>query len=172
MSYLFAFFILFMRFSWQEYWSGLPFPSPGDHVLSELFTMTYPSWVALHGMAHSFIVTHGPSPRSMKGLCISLYSQKLWLFHIVYGCESWTIKKSECPRIDASGRESRSSWACGLENKLWMDGSAAGRTLTRLSWAWRLPRSKSERKGGRCWAKGAVDLRLNREPANPRYFYQ
>ena len=39
----------------QEYWSGLPFPSPVDHVLSELSTMTHPSWVALHGMAHSFI---------------------------------------------------------------------------------------------------------------------
>ena len=26
-----------------------------DHVLSELSTMTLPSWVALHGMAHSFI---------------------------------------------------------------------------------------------------------------------
>ena len=26
-----------------------------DHVLSELSTMTCPSWVALHGMAHSFI---------------------------------------------------------------------------------------------------------------------
>ena len=25
-----------------------------DHVLSELSTMTCPSWVALHGMAHSF----------------------------------------------------------------------------------------------------------------------
>ena len=25
-----------------------------DHVLSELSTMTRPSWVALHGMAHSF----------------------------------------------------------------------------------------------------------------------
>ena len=25
-----------------------------DHVLSELSTMTDPSWVALHGMAHSF----------------------------------------------------------------------------------------------------------------------
>ena len=33
----------------------LPFPSPVDHVLSELSTMTWPSWVALHGMAHSFI---------------------------------------------------------------------------------------------------------------------
>ena len=26
-----------------------------DHILSELFTMTHPTWVALHGMAHSFI---------------------------------------------------------------------------------------------------------------------
>ena len=32
----------------------LSFPSPVDHVLSELSTMTRPSWVALHGMAHSF----------------------------------------------------------------------------------------------------------------------
>ena len=48
-------FILFMGFSRQEYWSGLPFPSPVDHVLSELCTMTHPSWVALHGMAHSSI---------------------------------------------------------------------------------------------------------------------
>ena len=29
-------------------------PSPVDHVLSELSTMTHPSCVALHGMAHSF----------------------------------------------------------------------------------------------------------------------
>ena len=33
----------------------LPFPPPLDHVLSELSTMTCLSWVALHGMAHSFI---------------------------------------------------------------------------------------------------------------------
>ena len=51
----FCLFILFMGFSRQEYWSGLPFPSPVDHILSELSTMTHPSWVALHGMAHSFI---------------------------------------------------------------------------------------------------------------------
>ena len=38
----------------MEFWSGLPFPSPVDHILSELFSMTHPSWVALHGMAHSF----------------------------------------------------------------------------------------------------------------------
>ena len=51
----FCHFILFMGFSRQDYWSGLPFPSPVDHVLSKLSTMTHPSWVALHCMAHSFI---------------------------------------------------------------------------------------------------------------------
>ena len=51
----FIFQCLIMGFSRQECWSGLPFPSPVDHVLSELFTMTRPSWVALHSMCHSFI---------------------------------------------------------------------------------------------------------------------
>ena len=32
----FCLFILLMGFSRQEYWSGLPFPSPMDHILSEL----------------------------------------------------------------------------------------------------------------------------------------
>ena len=51
----FCLFILFMEFSKQECWSGLPLPPPVDHILSEFSTMTHPSWVALHGMAHSFI---------------------------------------------------------------------------------------------------------------------
>ena len=51
----FCFFILFMGFSRQEYWSGLPFPSPVDHILSELSIMSHPSWVALQGMVHSFL---------------------------------------------------------------------------------------------------------------------
>ena len=51
----FYLFILLIGFSRQEYWSGLPFPSPADHILSELSIMTCPSWVALHSMAHSFI---------------------------------------------------------------------------------------------------------------------
>ena len=50
----FCLFILFMGFSRQEYGSDLPFPSPVDHILSELSTMTCPSWVALNGLAHSF----------------------------------------------------------------------------------------------------------------------
>ena len=48
---LFCLFILFMEFSKQEYWIGLPFPSPVGHILSDLSTMTCPSWVAPHGMA-------------------------------------------------------------------------------------------------------------------------
>ena len=35
----FCLFILFMGFSRQEYWSGLPAPSPVDHILSDLSTM-------------------------------------------------------------------------------------------------------------------------------------
>ena len=42
---------LYLLVSRQEYWSGLPFPSPVDHILSDLSTMTHPSWVAPHGMA-------------------------------------------------------------------------------------------------------------------------
>ena len=44
-----------MGFSRQEYWSGLPFFSPVDHILSDLSIMTHPSKVALHAMAYSFI---------------------------------------------------------------------------------------------------------------------
>ena len=51
----FCLFIFFMGFSRQEYLSGLPFTSPLDHILSELSTMTCPSWAALYCMAHSFI---------------------------------------------------------------------------------------------------------------------
>ena len=42
----FCLFILFMGFSRQEYWNGLPFPSPVDHILSELSTMTHLSWLS------------------------------------------------------------------------------------------------------------------------------
>ena len=51
----FCIFILFMGFLQQGYWSGLPFPPPVDPILSELSTMTHPSWVARHSMVHSFI---------------------------------------------------------------------------------------------------------------------
>ena len=51
----FCLFLLFMGISRQEYWSGLPFPSPVDYILSELSAMICLSWVALHDLSHSFI---------------------------------------------------------------------------------------------------------------------
>ena len=53
----FCLFIPFMGFSRQENWSGLPFLSPVDHILSELSTKTHPYWVTLHGKL-SFIEYH------------------------------------------------------------------------------------------------------------------
>ena len=41
----FCLFVLFFGFSRQEYWSRLPFPSPVEHILSDLSTMTCLSWV-------------------------------------------------------------------------------------------------------------------------------
>lgn len=51
----FCFFLLFMVLSRQDYWSGLPFPSPVDYISSDLSFMPRPSWISLPSMAHSFI---------------------------------------------------------------------------------------------------------------------
>ena len=86
----------------QECWSGLPFPSPVDHVLSELSTMTHLSWVALHGMAHSFTeldkaVVH----------VISLISF-LWLWFSV------------CLTSDGEGKEAYRSFLMGEKDWGWI----------------------------------------------------
>ena len=49
-----------MQLSQQVYWGGLSFPPPVDHILSELSAVTCLSWVALHGMAHSFTELRKP----------------------------------------------------------------------------------------------------------------
>ena len=49
---------VFSYYSWGSQWKNAELvyiPSPVGHILSELPTMTRLSWVALHGMAHSFI---------------------------------------------------------------------------------------------------------------------
>ena len=69
----------FTGFSQQEYWSGLPFLPPVDHILSELSTMTCLSLVALHSKAHLIaslsyaspfvnneVVIHEGDPRRQK----------------------------------------------------------------------------------------------------------
>ena len=68
--------ILFMGFSRQEYGSGLPFPSPADHILSDLSTMTRPSWVAPQGMASFHWVRQGCGP-SVTGMVTSKTSRQI-----------------------------------------------------------------------------------------------
>ena len=65
----FCLLILFMGFSRQEYWSGLPFPSTVDHILSDLSTMTLPSWVAPHGLVYTLYIIL----KSFKDINANLY---------------------------------------------------------------------------------------------------
>ena len=89
----FCLFILFMEFSMQEYWSGLPFPSPVDHILSELSIMTHPSWMVLHGMAHSFIEL-----------------DKAVVHMIRLASFLWSWFQSVCPLMEKDKRLMEASW--------------------------------------------------------------
>ena len=69
--------ILLMGFSRQEYWSGWPFPSPVDHILSDLSTMTRPSWMAPHGMAECHWVRQDCGPVIRLACCLWLWFQSV-----------------------------------------------------------------------------------------------
>ena len=55
MSYLFAFSYCLWGSLSKNTGLVLPFLPPEDYILSELSTMTCPSWVALHSMSYTFI---------------------------------------------------------------------------------------------------------------------
>ena len=71
----------------QEYLSGLPFPPRVGHILSELFTMTHLSWVALHGMAHSFIELQKPL---FHDNTVIHEGEALFTDHLIYSLPSQT----------------------------------------------------------------------------------
>ena len=81
----FCLFIVFLGLLQQEYWRGLPFPPPVDHVLSELFTIIRLSWVALHGMIELCRPSAMTRLWSLKGLgrskLLLISSIILYLFH-------------------------------------------------------------------------------------------
>ena len=87
----FCLFILFMGHSSQEWWSGLSFPSPGDHILSELSTMTHLSWVV----------------SSIAWLIVSLRCTKLWSIWFFF-CDCGFV--SVCPLMDEDKRLVQASW--------------------------------------------------------------
>ena len=94
-----------MGFSRQEYWSGLPFPSPGD--------LPDPGIEPGSPAFQADTLTSEPPGKPMTNLDNILKSRditlptkvcivKTMVFPvIVYRCESWTIKKAECGRIHA-----------------------------------------------------------------------
>ena len=70
-----------MGFSRQEYWSGLPLPSLGRKIMTNLDSIFKNRGVTLPTNVHPV---------------------KAMVFPVVmYGCESWTVKKAEHRRIDA-----------------------------------------------------------------------
>ena len=78
-----------MRFSRQEHWSGLPFPSPGD--------LPYPGIEPWSPALQADTLTSQPPGKPNK-----VHLVKAMVFPVVmYGCESWTIKNSEHQRNDA-----------------------------------------------------------------------
>ena len=79
-------------------WFAIPFSS--DHILSDLSTMTCPSWVALHGMAHSFIeLDKAYSVKISLLLCIPKVGFKPWtciesfLFLLFWSCVGFLYTK-------------------------------------------------------------------------------
>ena len=68
-----------MGFSRQGYWSGLPFPSPVDHVLSDQPTQH------IKKQRHHF-VNKGPSSQSY-----GFSSSHVWMWELEYK-ESWALK--------------------------------------------------------------------------------
>ena len=89
----FCLFIQLMRFSQQVYWSGLPFPPPVDHILSELSTMTCLSWVGVKRRIcvvpdyFNLLIYNQEMGGGMGG------NQCIWLTHVsdLYYKESWEV---------------------------------------------------------------------------------
>ena len=96
--------LLSIRFSRQEYWIGLSFssrnlPDPGIELV--------PLTSNLHWQVSSLPLAPPDKPRQHikkqrhhvpnKGPDSKSYGFPV----VMYGCESWTVKKAECQRIDA-----------------------------------------------------------------------
>ena len=87
----FCLFILFMEFSRQEYWSGLPFPSTVDYILSDHILSDH-ILSNLDSILKSRDITLPTKVHLVKAMFFPV---------IMYEYESWTLKKAECWRIDA-----------------------------------------------------------------------
>ena len=124
--------MLFMGLSRQGYWLGLPFPSPGDPVLSELPIMTHASWVALNGMAHSFIELH------KAVIHVIILVSFLWLWFLFWRCGIIVLASSVCPRMHKDKR----FWKLPY-GRDWLWGKLALALLGRAMLKWKVSVSHS-----------------------------
>ena len=97
-----------MEFSRQEYWSGLPFPSPGDlpDPGIEPRSPTLQADSLPSDPPRELPIKKKKERDILKSRDITLPTKvhlvKAMVFPVVtYACESWTIKKSQRRRIDA-----------------------------------------------------------------------
>ena len=106
----FCLFVWFMGFSRQEYWSGLPFPSPVDHILSDLSTMTRLSCVAPRAWL-SFIELDKAVIHVIRlASCLWLWFQSvcplmpsLSTYHLTKGFfQGKSVKQSNCAEVEMS----------------------------------------------------------------------
>ena len=90
----FCLLILFMGFSRQEYWSGLPFPSPVEHILSDLSTMTH-----VLNLMETHICTFEKVPKASHSPCkISIYNS--WIEVTVHCPQNLTKIINICAMLD------------------------------------------------------------------------
>ena len=98
-----------MGFSRQEYWSGLPLPSPAN----------------LDSIFKSRDITLPTKIRLLKAMAFPV---------VRYGCQSWTVKKAERRRIDAFelwcwGRLLRVPWTAKTSNQSILKETSPGISL-------------------------------------------
>ena len=86
-----------MGFSRQEYWNGVPLPSPANgnssHQIKRRLLLGRKVMTNQDSILKSRDITLPTKGHLVKAMVFSV---------VMHGCESWTIKKAERQRIDAS----------------------------------------------------------------------
>ena len=117
---------LSMEFSWQEYWSGLPFPSPGDlpnpgiepgsPALQANSIPPEPAWEPLFAVSGSSspgaVHGHLTAVASLLASC-SLWGMQVYAGAAMCGLSSWA-QQLWAQQLSGSGEKAQQLWLMGL----------------------------------------------------------